>query len=126
MATPFMHLLVAVASLATVYSVVATSANAWADDINAVARAPAELLQWHSGLTDTVGSCVEPAWNSTVTAIDPRDFTVYLEMHGAIGLRVTAEGEFESSLSFFDVPKGARKSAGDPPGPQAGSVGRLR
>ena len=53
MATPFTRLLVTVASLATVYSVVAASGNAWADDMTAVAHAQAEMaefVQWHSGL----------------------------------------------------------------------------
>ena len=61
MATPFTHLLVTVASLATVYCVVAVYGSAWADDKGAVAHAPAELVElvrWHSGLTVTSSDVV--------------------------------------------------------------------
>lgn len=73
MATPFRHLLAAVASLATVYCVVATSGNTRADDMSPVAQVPAELLRWHSGLTGTSDSRCKPEWKSTLTAIDPED-----------------------------------------------------
>lgn len=126
MATPFTHLLVAVASLATVYSFVAASGNAWADDMSAVAHAPAELVQWHSGLTVTSGSCVKPEWKSTLTAIDAEDSTEFRVMHGTVGLCYVAEDGFDYSLDSFDAPKGARKSARDPAGSQGGSPGIAR
>jgi hypothetical protein len=126
MATPFTHLLVAVASLATVYCVVATSGHARADDMSAVAYVPAELVQWHTGLTVTSDSYVKPEWKSTLTAIDPQDSTAYLVMHGAVGLRGVAEDGFDYSLDSFDAPKGARKSARDPARTQDGSAQRTR
>lgn len=126
MAAPFTHLLVAIGSLATVYSVVAASGNAWADDMSTVVHAPAELLQWHSGLTVTSDSCVKPEWKSTLTAIDPEDSTAFLVMHGAVGLRRVAEDGFDYSLDTFDAPKGARKSARDPAGTQGDSAQRAR
>ena len=73
MVTPFTHFLVAVASLATFYGVVATPASARADDMSAVAHVPAELLRWHSGLTGTGDSLFKPEWKSTLTAIDPEN-----------------------------------------------------
>jgi hypothetical protein len=126
MATPFTHLLVAVASLTTVYPVVAAFGNAWADDMSAVAHAPAELLQWHSGLTVTSDCCVKREWKSTLTAIDPEDSTAFLVMHGAVGLRRVAEDGFDYSLDSFDALKGACKSARDPAGTQGGSAQRAR
>ena len=91
MATPFTHLLAAAARLATVYYAVAVPGNAWAGDTNAVAHAPAELVElvrWHSGLTVTSSDvCVNPEWNSTLTAIDPEDSTAIRVLHGAAGLR---------------------------------------
>jgi hypothetical protein len=126
MATPFTHFLAAVASLATVCSVVAASGNAWADDMSAAAHAPAELLQWHSGLIVTSGSCVKPSWKSTLTAIDPEDSTASRVMHGAVGLCYVAADELDYSLFSFDAPKGARKSARDPGGTQGGSPGIAR
>lgn len=126
MATPYTHLLVAVASVATVYCVVAASGNAWADDMSAVAHAPAELVQWHSGLSVTSDSRVTPEWKSTVTAIDPEDSAAFFVMHGAAGLRDVAEDEFDYSLDSFEAPKGARKSARDPARTQGGSAQRAR
>ena len=70
MVTPFTRLLVAVTSLATVYSVVAACGNAWANDVTAVAHTRAEmaeLVQWHSGLTVISDSCVNPEWKSRKT-----------------------------------------------------------
>jgi hypothetical protein len=125
MATSFTRLLVAVASLATVYAVVAARGNAWADDLSAVAHAPAELLQWHSGLTVS-DSCVKPEWKSTLTAIDPEDSTAFFVMHGTVGLRHVAEDGFDYSLDSFDAPKGARESARDPAGIQGGSAQMAR
>ena len=53
MATPFTHLLVAVASLATGYCVVSAPGNATADDMSAVAHAPAfRVLHGAAGLRD--------------------------------------------------------------------------
>lgn len=126
MATSLTHLLVAACSLATVYSVVAASGNAWADDMSALAYAPAELLQWHSGLTVTSDSYVKPEWKSTLTAIDPEDSTALLVMHGAVGLRDVAADGFDYSRDSFDAPKGARKSTRDPAGTQGGSAQRAR
>jgi hypothetical protein len=122
MATPFTHLLIAVGSLVTVYFVVA----AWADDRSAGAHAPAELLQWHSGLTVSSDSYVKPEWKSTLTAIDPEDSTALLVMHGAAGLRDVAEDGFDYSYDVFDAPKRARKPARDPAGTQGGSEQTVR
>ena len=133
MATPFTHLLVAVATLATVYCVVAAPGNARADDMSAVAHAPAELaelVQWHSGIhsgiTVTSDSCVNPEWKSTITAIDPEDATAFRVLQGAAGLRDVAEDGFDYSLDSFDAPKGARKSARDPARAQDGPAQRAR
>jgi hypothetical protein len=123
MATPCRRLLVAVAGLA---AVVATSGNALADDISAVVRVPAELMQWHSGLSGTSDSRFKPERNSTPTAIDPEDFTAYLAMHGAAGLRYVAEDRFDHSRDAFDAPISARKSARDAAGIQSGSAARAR
>ena len=81
MVTPFTRLLVAVASLATVYSVVAGCGNAWANDVTAVAHARpemAELVQWHSGLTVISDSCVNPEWKSSKTRRQVLFFASYL------------------------------------------------
>ena len=99
MATPFTHLLAAAANLAMVYSVVAVPGNAWAGDANAVAHAPAELVElvrWHSGLTVTSSDvCVNPEWKSTLTEIDPEDSTAIRVLHGAAGLRDVREDGFD-------------------------------
>ncbi len=126
MATPFTRLLVAAASLVTVYSVVAAFGNAWADDVSAVEPAPAELVRWRSGLTVTSGSCVKPEWKSTLTAIDPEDSTAFRLMHGAVGLRDVEQDGCDYSLDSFDAPKGARKSARDLAGTQGDSPGMAR
>jgi hypothetical protein len=115
------HLLVAIASLATVYAVVASSGNACA-----VAWAPAELMQWHSGLTVASGSCVKPEWKTTLTAIAPEDSTASRVMHGAVGLCYVAADQSDYSLDFFAAPKGARKPARDPGGTRGGSPGMAR
>jgi hypothetical protein len=126
MATPVTHLLIAVASLATVYSVAGTSGNTWADDMSAVAYTPAELLQWHSGLTATSDFCVKPERTGTHTAIAPGDSKALLVMHGAVGIRDMAEDGSDYSRDSFDAPKGARKVARDPAGVQDGSAQRIR
>ena len=126
MATPFTHLLVAVASLATVYSVVATSGSAWADNMSAEASIPAQLVQWHSGLTVTSDFRAEPEWKSNLSAIDPEDLTAYFLMHGAVVQRAVAQGGFDSSFDAFDAPNSARKSARIPAVTQGGSAQRTR
>ena len=126
MATPFRHLLAAVASLATVYCVVATWGNARADDMSAVAYIPAELVQWHSGLTVTGDSYVRPERKRALRATDPQDSTAYLVMHGAVGIRDVAEDGSDSSLDAFAAPKSARKSARNPGGTRDGSAQRAR
>jgi hypothetical protein len=124
MATPFTHLLAVVAVLATIYCVVATSGNAPADGMRAVAYVPAELVQWHSGFTVTSDSAANPEWKSTPSAIDPEGSTAFLVMHGAVGIRDVARDGFDSSLDSIDAPKGARKSARNPAGTQTGSAQR--
>ncbi len=117
MATPFTYMLVAIAGLATVYSAVAVPANARADDLGAGAYAPAELaelLQWHSGLTDTNESCTDPAWKSALIAIDPQGSMAFRAWHGAEGLSHSARDGFESSPASFDAPKGDRQSVQGP------------
>ena len=126
MTTRFTQVLMAVASLATVYCGVATSGNARADDMSAVTGASAELLQWHTGFTFTGGSCVEPEWKSTLSAIYPEHSTAFLVMHGAVGIRDGAEDGFDHSLDSFDAPKGARKSAHDPAVTKGSSAQRAR
>ena len=126
MTMPLTHLLVAVAGLATACCVVATSGNAAADDMGALAPAPAELMQWHSGLTVTSDSSVKPEWRSTLNAIDPDDSAALLQMHGAVSLRDGVEDGFDYSLDSLDTPKGARKSARNPAGTQGGSAQRTR
>lgn len=121
MAKAFTYLLVAVASMATVYCVVASSGNAWANEIGAVADVPAELMRWHSGVTGTSDSCVKSEWKSTLNATDRDDSTEYLVMHGAVGpLDVTEHGS-DYSVDSFDAPKGARKVARHRAGIRAGS-----
>ncbi len=126
MAMPATHLLIAVASLATVYSVAATSGNTGANDMSAVAYTQAELLQWHSGLTATSDFCVKPERKGTHTAKAPEDSTALLVMHGAVGIRDVAEDGVDYSRDSFGAPKGARKSARDPAGVQDGSAQRTR
>jgi hypothetical protein len=126
MATPVTHFLVAVAGLATMYSVAAMSGDAWADDMSAVAYTPAELLQWHSGLTVTSDFCVKQERKSTLTVFDPEDATALLVMHGAVGIRDVADHGLDYSVDSFDAPKGARKSARDPAGIQRGTAQRAR
>ena len=130
MATPFTHLLIGVASLATVHCVGAVHGNAWADDMGAMAHAPAELVElvrWHSGLTVTSSDvCVNPEWKSTLTAIDAQDSAAFRVLHGAAGLRDVAADGFDYSFDSFDASKGARKSAQGPARAQDGSARRAR
>ncbi len=126
MATPFKYLLGSAAGVAMVYCVGATSGNAWADDMSAVAYVPAELVQWHTGLTVTGDFYVKPERKSALRAMHPEDSTVLLVMHGAVGIRDVAEDGFDYPLDSFDAPKGARKSARNPAGTQHGSAQRAR
>ena len=109
MATPFTHFLAAVVSLAALYSSMATSGNAWAEDTSEVASVPAELMQWHSGLTGTSNSCVIPEGQRRNAATQPEDSMVYLVMHRAVGLwNVELDGS-DFWFNSFDAPNGARK-----------------
>ena len=83
MATPFTYFLVAVTSVAAVYSSMAMPGNAWADDINDVSPVPAELLQWHSGLTGST-ACVIPEGKTPHAATQAEDAAAYLVMHGGL------------------------------------------
>ena len=126
MATSFTPLLVAVASLATVCCVVVTSGNAREDATGAAAPVPAELVQWHSGLSVTGDSLVKPEWKSTLTAIVPEDSTALLAMHRAVGIRDVADDGFNFSPKSFDAPKGGHKSERNPARKQEGSGQRAR
>ena len=114
MATQFANLLVAVAGFAMVCGVVAASANARADDMSAVAYVPAELMQWHSGLTVSDAPYVKPEWRSTLSATVPEDAKALLVMHGAAGIRDAAEDGLDYSRGAFDAPGRARKTARHP------------
>ncbi len=119
MATPFTHFLVAVVSLAALYSSMATSGNAWAEDTSEVASVPAELMQWHSGLTGTSNACVIPEQQRPSAATQPEDAAVYLVMHRAVGLRDAGLQRSNFWFNSFDAPIGARKFPtipGDNPG----------
>ena len=120
MATPFTRLLVALAS------VVAMAANARADAMSAGANIPAELVQWHSGLTAASDSRVESERKSSLSAIDPEDLTAYLLMHGAAGQRDAAQSGFDYSFDAFDAPASAHKSALIPAVTEGGSAQRAR
>ena len=122
MATPFTRLLVALAGLAAAYSVVAMAANARADAMSAGANIPAELVQWHSGLTAASDSRVDSERNSRLSAIDPEDLTAYLLMHGAAGQRNVAQRGFDYSFDAFDAPASAHKSAHIPNVTEGGSA----
>jgi hypothetical protein len=111
MATPFTHLLVAVAILTMAYGVVSMSANGRPNDVRAAAHVPAELVQWHSGFTVTTASGVKPEWKSTRSAMDAEDSRAFLVMHGAIGIRGLAEDRFDYQIDSLNAPKGARKPA---------------
>ena len=126
MATPFTHVLAAVASLATVHSVVASSVTAWADETSAVAQVPAELMQWHSGLTVTGGSSVNPELSRALRIIDPKVATTYLVMHGAAGLRVATEYRSDYLLDSFDAPQGTRTATRVPVSALDGMADRVR
>lgn len=84
MAKPFTHFLVAVACLAAIYSEMATSGNAWADDMREVAPVPAELIQWHSGLTGSSTACVIPEGKRPHAATQAEDAAAYLVMHDGL------------------------------------------
>lgn len=114
MAKPFTHFLAAVACLAAICSEMATSGNAWADDMREVAPVPAELIQWHSGLTGASDFCVIPEGNRPHATSNPGDSAAYLVMHGAVGLRTVALDASEYWSDSFKAPKGARKSARNP------------
>ena len=126
MATPFTHLLVAVTGLATVYGAVASPGIARADGKSAVAPVPAELVQWHSGLSVTSGSHSKPEWKSTLTAIDPEGPSALLVMHRSVGIRDVSEDGLNYSPDSFDAPKGARKSERNAAGKQGSSAQRAR
>jgi len=87
--------------LAMVCCLAVPSGNARADDLRAVAQIPAELVQWHSGLTVIDDPCVMPEWKSTLTAIDPRDPTSQLPMRGAAGFPDAADKGPHSSRDSF-------------------------
>ena len=114
MATPFKYLLGSAASVAMVYCVGAPSGNAWADDMSAVAYVPAELMQWHSGLTVSDDPYVKPEWKSTLSATVPEGAKALLVMHGAAGIRDAAEDGLDYSRGAFDAPGRARKAARHP------------
>lgn len=127
MAPRFTHLLVAVVGLATVCSVAAASWNAWGDEMNAVAHTPAELLQWHSGLTVTSGSCVKPEWKSTLSATGQEDAAaLHVILHGGAGLPDVAKDGFDYSPDTSGAPKGSRRSVRDPAPIQGRSTGTAR
>lgn len=114
MATPFTYLLVAMATVATVYSAVAVPANARADELGAKTYPPAELaelVKWHSDVTVISESCVSPQRTSALVAIDPENSMAYRVLHGADGLPHAAKDGFGSSAAFFNPPKDDRKSA---------------
>lgn len=114
MATPFTCFLVAVASVAAAYSSMAMPGNAWADDIIEVAPVPAELMQWHSGLTGTSNACVIPEGKRPHAATQTEDAAAYLVMHGAVGLRHVGLDGSDFWFNSFDALNGARKPARNP------------
>lgn len=114
MATSFTHFLAAVVSLAALYSSMATSGNAWADDTSEVASVPAELMQWHSGLTGTSNSCVIPETKRPHAATQPGDPAAYLAMHGAVGLRSVGLDVSDFWFNSFDAPNIPRNSTRNP------------
>ena len=112
MATSFTDLLVAIATMATVYCAIAVPANAQADDL-ASAYPPAELaelVKWHSDITVISESCVSPEWKSALMAIDPEEFMAFRAWHGADPPAHAAKDGFDSSATSFNAPKGDRKS----------------
>ncbi len=86
----------AMASLATACCIVLTPANAWADDLRATAPVPAELTQWHSGLTVGGEPGAKPEWQSSLSAIGSEDSSAYLMMHGAAGPRNATQERIDS------------------------------
>jgi len=119
MKTPSTCLFVAIATMATVCFAIAVPVMVRADDLGARAYPPAELaelVKWHSDLTENSESCVGTKWKSALIAIDPEESVALRVWHGTEGVPHAAKDGFGTSGASFDEPKDDRKSVRGPAG----------